>query len=346
MAVTINDVAKYAGVSITTVSRVLNNNYPVKKETREKIEKAIEILNYKPNIAARSLITKRTTNIAVLVPGLTNLFFPALVETIEKTIKNMGYGIFLCNTGGSASEEKNIIENIINQVDGLVTIDPSIENLEGGYYDSLCEKLPSIIINGSSGSFRCNSVSYDEEIGTIEAFRYLYKLGHRNIAFLRGLKSFSYDIKERVYKEFLKTNNLNYENIIYAGHGNSMEVVAKAEEEMIKFLKDHEKPTAIFACNDLMAIGAMTACTKEGLIIPKDISIIGCDNTILASVSHPKLTSVDLNIDEIGETAARELVTLIENKNSSRRRIILGTRLVARESCSEPKSMIEKGKGK
>lgn len=333
MAATINDVAKYAGVSITTVSRVLNNNYPVKKETREKIEKAIEVLNYKPNIAARSLITKRTTNIAVLVPGLTNLFFPAIVETVEKTIKGMGYRIFLCNTGGSALEEKNLIENIINQVDGAIAIDPSIENLEDGYYDSLCEKLPLIIVNGSSGSFRCSSVAYDEEIGTIEAFRYLHKLGHRNIAFLRGLKSFSYDIKEKVYKEFLRKNDLGYEKIINAGHGNSMEVVAKAEEEMIKFLKTDERPTAVFACNDLMAAGVITACAKEGLIIPKDISVIGCDNTILSSISHPKLTSIDLNIDEIGRAAARELVWLIENKDSSRRRIVLGTRLIIRESC-------------
>lgn len=338
MPVTINDVAKEAGVSITTVSRVVNNNYPVKNETRLKIEEAIEKLNYRPNAMARSLITKKTSNIGIVVPGITNLFFPTIVEAIESFTKDKGYTISLCNTDGDSLVEEDLIKGMLSkQIDGIIVIDPSRENLDKGYYDRLSEFVPVIVVNGSPSGIKCNFVCYDEEVGTKEALHYLLKLGHKKIAFLRGHKSFSYDIKEKIYRNIVKHERLSYEKILNVGKGNSIEVVEKTQEQMEILLSSEERPTAIFACNDLMAVGAINACNKLGLVIPGDISIIGFDNTLLASISHPRLTSVDQNMKEIGHKAALELLDIIENGNNSRKKIILETNLILRESCGKAK---------
>ncbi|MCM8710091.1 LacI family transcriptional regulator [Clostridium sp. SYSU_GA19001] len=336
MAVTINDVAKEAGVSITTVSRVLNNNYPVKKETRIKIEKAIEKLEYKPNAMARSLITKKTSIIGVIVPGITNLFFPTIVEAIEDITKSRGYSISLGNTGGDAKEETKLVEELkARQVDGIIVIDPTIENLEKGCYDKLSKLVPLIVVNGAPSGNKCSFVCYDEEVGTIEAFEYLLQLGHKKIAFIRGHKSFSYDIKEKIYRITLKNEKLDYMKILNVGKGNSIEVVDRVESEIRELFLSDERPTAVFACNDLMAMGVINACSKLGIKVPEDLSVVGFDNTLISKLAHPKLTTVDLNMKEIGHRAALELIDIIENKTKSRKKVILGTKLIIRESCEE-----------
>jgi LacI family transcriptional regulator len=336
---TINDVAREAGVSITTVSRVLNNNYPVKEETRIKIEKAIEKLNYKPNAMARSLITKKSSMIGVIVPGITNLFFPTIVEAIDEFMKKQGYSIALSNTEGEAEKELKLAHELIGrQVDGIIVIDPSMDNLHRGVYDKLSKSLPMIIVNGSPEGYKGSFVCYDEEVGTEEAFNYLLQFGHKKLAFIRGHKSFSYDIKEKIYKSIIEENGLNYKRVLNVGKGNSSEVVERTQEGIEELMQKEERPTAIFACNDLMAVGALNACIKLGIRVPEDISIVGFDNTLLAKITHPKLTTVDLNMKEIGHRAALELLDIIENDSKSRKKIILDTRLVVRESCGTASS--------
>ena len=335
MNTTINDVADEAGVSITTVSRVLNNNYPVKKETRERIEKAIKKLDYTPNAMARSLITKKTSMIGVIVPGLTNLFFPTIVEAIGEFTKKNGYSISLCSTGGDPIVEQNLSDALISrQVDGIIAIDPSIECLDNGYYSKLSDRIPVIIVNGYPNGYKCNFVSYDEEVGCKEAFDYLIGLGHKKIAFIRGGKSYSYDIKEKMYNEVLKENSFSYENIVRLKLGNSIEVIEHSKEAIKAILTIEERPTAIFACNDLMAVGAIQACQTLGFKVPEDISIIGFDNTIISDITSPRLTSVDQNMKDIGKRAAIELLDIIENDIKIRKKIILDTNLVIKDSCS------------
>lgn len=338
MSSTINDVAREAGVSITTVSRVLNNNYPVKKETREKIEKAIEKLNYRPNAMARSLITKKSAMIGVIVPGITNLFFPTIVEAIEEITKKEGYSISLFNTGGDYKEEKEVVREIISrQMDGMIIIDPRIENVEGGFYDNICKSTPTVVVNGAPAGLKCSFVSYDEEVGTNDAFEYLLSLGHKKIAFVRGHKSFSYDIKEKIYKNILAKNELSFESVIDVGKGNSIDVVERTQKLFEKIISEDKMPTAVFACNDLMALGIINACSNLNVKIPQEISVIGFDNTVLANVSNPKLTSVDLNMKEIGHRAAAELLSELSNGDRGRRKIIIDTKLIVRDSCAKVK---------
>ena len=338
MRANIKDVAREAGVSITTVSRVINNNYPVKQETRVKVEAVVKRLNYKPNIMARSLITRKTGMIGVIAPGITNLFFPTIVEAIEDTVNKNGYSITLCNTQGDAKREMKLVEELLSrQIDGLIVIDPAIENIGNEFYKTLSDNIPLVVISGNIEANRTNLVCYNEEAGTQEAFKYLISLGHKKIAFIRGENSFSYDIKEKIYKNMIKREKLSYEKVIKVSKGNSSQVVFFARDEIAKLLDKDDAPTAIFACNDLMAVGCLNAASSKNLNIPEDVSIIGFDNTLLSQISHPPLTTVDLNMKKIGCEAASELIELLENGFGLRKRVIFDTKLVIRQSCSKAK---------
>lgn len=344
MAITIHDVAEKAGVSIATVSRVINNNYPVKDETRKKIEKAIEELGYVPNEIARSLILKSTSNVGIIVPGITNLFFPTIVEEINKTLRDEGFIISLFTTDGDPKAEKKLVDNIISRsMDGIIVIDPSVDNLENGYFEGVSKKIPTIIINGNTNKYNCNFVSYDEEVGTKEAFNYLLELGHKEVVFVRGDKSLSYDLKENIYRKFIKDNNLKYEKVISVGMGNSLDVVEKTQEIFEKFLSLNREATGVFACNDLMAVGVINACNKSGIKIPEDMSVIGFDNTLLSNISHPKITTVDLNMKEIGQTAAFEIMNMTKKNIVSTKKIVYDTKLIHRESCGKRVGLINNG---
>lgn len=336
MKTNIHDVAEKAGVSISTVSRVINNNYPVKKETREKIEKVIEELNYKPNEVARSLILNKTSNIGIIVPGITNPFFPTIGEEIISVLKEEGFIISLFSTQGDSEKEKDIIENIMSRnIDGVIAIDPSTNNIKNGYFEKISKKIPLIIVNGYEKDYNFNFVSYNEEIATREAFNYLYELGHRKILFVRGGNSLSYDIKEKIYMDFLESKNIDFCDVIDVGMGNSIKVINSTKDILSKRLEEKDV-TAIFACNDLMALGAMEAANNMKLDIPKDLSIIGFDNTLLSNHVTPKLTTVELGTERIGRIAAEKLLEIIENENISESYIkeICETKLIIRDSCT------------
>lgn len=335
MIVTIRDVAKEAGVSIATVSRVINNNYPVKEETREKIEKAINKLGYVPNEIARSLILRSTSTIGIVVPGITNLFFSTIVEEINEILIGKEFTISLYSTQGNPNMEKTVIDCIMSRnMDGIIAIDPSIENLENNYFQELSKVIPTIIINGNTNKYGCNFVSYDEEIGTREAFQYLLDLGHRNIDFIRGDRSLSYDLKENIYREFIRDNKLDYENIIPVGRGNSLEVIEKTGQVYEELINNNNRGTAVFACNDLMAVGVINACNRAKIRVPEDVSVIGFDNTLLSNITHPRITTVDLKMKMIGKSAATELVNMIKGKHTKMNKIVFDTKLIIRESCS------------
>ncbi|WP_410506334.1 LacI family DNA-binding transcriptional regulator [Haloimpatiens sp. FM7315] len=316
------------------MSRVINNNYPVKKETKERVEAAIEKMNFVPNHMARSLITKKTYTLGVVVPGITNLFFSAIVENIEREIKKEGYSISLCNTGGDYKEEKKLVTNLLKRkVDGIIVIDPSQKNLKDRFYEEISKSTALIIISALNKDIKVNYVSYDEEIGIREALDYLYKLNHRNIAFIRGSQSASYDLREKIYKEFIKENQISYEKIITIENGNSINASFDVEMKLNEALKEKVRPSAIFASNDIMAVGAINCCNNLGLTVPEDLSVIGCDNTFIANITSPKLTSIDLGINSVSKVASKEILALMNQKEDIRKKMIINTHLVIRESC-------------
>lgn len=335
--VTIQDVAKQSGVSITTVSRVINKNYPVKESTRIKVEKAIKELNFTPNMLARGLIRNKTYTIGVIVPSIANLFFPTVVKGIEHYMKDHGYTILLSDTEGDYKEEQKIITTLLErQVDGIIIIDPRNDNMKSGYLENMTDKIPLVVINGYSKGIKCHFVLNDQEMGTYDALNYLLECGHKNIAFLRGKDSYSYDLKEQVYYDTHENNNMiiNGENILVIEDGNSIQTADMSMEMVMERLQSKKPPTAIFACNDTMAVGAMNGIKKLGLRIPEDVSVIGYDNTMISQLTEPKLTTVDQNMYELGQKAARRLKDIMGNKDEGFMRIVLETSLIKRDTVT------------
>lgn len=336
MPVTINDVAKEAGVSITTVSRVINGNYPVKKETREKVEAAIKKLNFQPNPIARSLVSRKTNSIGIVVPSITNMYFTEVVDGIEKYARDHGYDIFLNITHGNHKNEQVAVNKFIERyVDGIIVVDPQTENILSGFYNDVVGEIPVVFVNGYHENIDLSFVISSEEKGFTAALKHLYKKGHKNIIFVRGDSSYSYDIKEKTYREFVKSIG-SKEVVISVNAGNSIEVVENTKNALIKFSKDIKiglDYTALIACNDLMATGALNACHELGIKVPNEFSIIGFDNIVLSQMTSPKLSTVDQNMRKLGEKSAELLLNYIE-KGYEVDKVLVETKLILRESTN------------
>jgi LacI family transcriptional regulator len=337
MKSTIGDVAKLSGVSITTVSRVINNNYPVKKETRLSVEKAIQELNYKPNPLAQGLISKRSNTIGIVVPGITNMFFTEVIHGVEKYVKAKGYDVLLSNSNGDADAEMICVNKLANKfVDGIIVVDPQTSNIKAHFYDITALNMPLICINGYHENTNVNFVIANEEKGTSEAIEHLLKQGHNKIAFVRGGESYSYDIKEEIYRSYMKKLGLR-DFIIDTQDGNSIEVVNNTAKKIIELNEKNilgKDITAFFACNDLMAVGILNGCSEININVPNQVSIIGFDNIILSQMIKPKLSTVDQNMKKLGITAAENIVRLIENKELRCNNVIIETKLIIRDSCN------------
>ena len=334
MKATIVEVAKAANVSVATVSRVINGNYPVKQETKEKVLQIIEELNYTPNTQARDLIKQQSSTIGVVVPSISNMFFPSVINGIERYFEGTEYSIFLCTTDNDKDKERNRIDELKSRnVAGIIVIDPTLENSKSNFFNTLAKATPIVFVNGYTNSPNISSVANDEEIGARIAMDYLIDNNHKNILFIRGEKSYSYDVKEKVYREMMSDiNNLNEEYILNIGKGNSTETVNKTMDEGIKILSSHKDISGVFACNDLMGIGIINACKKINKKVPSDLSIVGYDNIELCEMVEPKLTTIDQNMVLLGENAAILLDEKIQNGNKYSKKILLNNTLIKRDT--------------
>lgn len=334
MKVTIVEVAKKANVSVATVSRVINGNYPVKEQTRENVLRVIKELDYTPNAQARDLIKQTSTNIGVIVPSISNMFFPQVINGIEEYLNESKYSIFLCTTNGDEYRERDRINEMISRnVAGIIIVDPTVKNSKSKFFNDISKSVPIVFVNGYTNSDKISSVSNDEESGAYMVMNYLVDNGHRDILFIRGENSYSYDIKERVYIQFMKElNNFNEDYILNVGKGNSIETVNKTMECSMGILDNNKNITAVFACNDLMGIGAINACKKLNIEIPKDLSIIGYDNIELSEMIEPKLTTVDQNMYLLGKNSGILLIEKIKENNEHSKKILLKNFLVKRDT--------------
>lgn len=335
MKITIVEVAKKANVSVATVSRVMNGNYPVKAETRERVLQVIDELKYIPNMQARELTQQKSTTIGVVVPSINNMFFPEVINGIESTLKNNALSLVLACTNNDADEEKTCIKNLLSRnVSGIIIIDPNTDNIKSKFYNSISKQIPIVFINGYAVAPNISSVSNDEAMGARIALDYLLNNNHKNILFVRGKDSYSYDVKEKIYKEIMEDLNIfNPSNIINIGNGNSSETVDNTVNMFLSILKN-SSATAVFACNDLMAVGVLNTCKKLNLHVPKDLSIIGYDNIDLSKFVEPKLTTMDQNMFLLGTNAAILLIEKIDCNNEYSKRIILNNSLVERDTVA------------
>lgn len=336
MKVTIVEVAKAAKVSVATVSRVMNGNYPVSERTREKVMKAIEDLNFIPNLQARELNQKVSSTIGVIVPSVENMYFPEIITGIEKYLHKMNYSMLLSCSKNSKEQEIECVNDLLaRNVAGIIIADPNNKNVASAFYDMIAKRIPIIFINGDVSHTQFFHVCSDEEGGTWNVLQYLLDHHHEEIGLLRGENSYSYEIKQKVFNKKMKELGKNPEEYtITVKNGNNVSVIEDAEEACVEVLSK-KKFTALFAVNDLMAIGAINACKKLGLRVPQDISVIGFDNILLSKYVEPKLTTVDQNTFLLGYNSAQLIIEKINSKDKYNKKIILNTSLVERESVCD-----------
>ncbi|SMB93451.1 transcriptional regulator, LacI family [Thermanaeromonas toyohensis ToBE] len=320
--------AKRAKVGISTVSRVLNNSGYVSPKTRERVLKAIEELNFEPNYLAKSLSSGKTRTIALILPDITNPFFPAIARGVEDAVKRKEYHVILCNTDGDSQQEALHAKALREKaVDGLIFTASSKNNKH--VLELVEVGIPVVLIDRRVEGNNLDAVLVDNVAGAYEATKYLIGLGHKYIGFIAGpdvttalerqegycraLKEAGIEVKEKL----IQPGNFRYESG-YTGALNLLEYGV----------------TAILAANDLMALGAMRAIEEKGLRIPQDIAVVGFDDIPLASLVKPALTTVNQPAYQMGALAAEILLERIEGKRAGEpKEVILTPSLVIRESC-------------
>ncbi len=325
--INIKDVAKEAGVSIATVSRVLSKLPTVKKYNKEKVEAAIKKLKFKPNISAQRLAGKHSNIIALVIPRYTDVFhsFYAL-EIIQ------GVGL------AAEREKLDLLLHITNKdaffnvssVEGVIFAD-IIGNEE--QLDNVLEaKLPCVIMNYFTKDLPISCFAIDNTLGAMDATNYLIKLGHSKIATISGaLRSQVAIDRLEGYIKSLEKNNIKKRKE-YIQHGDfGRDSARKATEELIKL---KTPPTAIFAASDEMAVGAIEVCIENGIRIPKDISVIGFDDNQFATRYSPvPLTTIRQPLQDMANLAANTLHQTMLKKLKNPKRMLLDTQLIERSSC-------------
>ncbi|MBA3062579.1 MAG: LacI family transcriptional regulator [Atribacteria sp.] len=329
---TIKDVAELVGVHPSTVSRVINDDSRISEKTREKVFLIIKKLGYTPNAIARGLKTKRTHTLGMLIPDITNPFFAEIARGVEDAANKNDFNIILCNTDDRLKKERTYLEILRGKrVDGLIlgtahVKDKSILELEKNNF-------PYILVSRNIEELDKNCVIVDDEAGGIMATEYLIKLGHRRIAHITGpLKIRSALNRLKGYKLALKKYGIEYRDEL-VGEGDFR--IKGGYQVMKRFLKLAEPPTAIFAANDLLALGAMQAIQKKNFHIPEDFSVIGFNDIELASFVYPALTTIRQPMLEMGALAVKMLLRIIEEGEFNQRKIVLKPKLIIRESCKK-----------
>jgi LacI family transcriptional regulator len=331
---TIIDVARLAGVSTTTVSHFINDTRYVSDELKGRVEKAIDELGYRPNSLARGLRKGESKTIGLIVPDNSNPFFAEILRQIENVGYANGYSVILCNSDSDIEKEITYTELLnAKQVDGIIfiTTNNSCEHLQKLTNNG----IPIIVIDRDIPLKATDVLLVDNFQGGYDATKYLINLGHQRIACITGPSRLT-PSADRVngYKKALGEANIP-ENTDWIVAGDFQ--FSGGEMGLDQILKLEPRPTAIFACNDLMALGVMRGLRKVGLSVPEDISLIGFDDISLASVISPGLTTVAQPVQQISELAIELLINRIQNKteNNKDERIVLPTRLIIRDSCMQ-----------
>lgn len=332
---TIKEVAEKAGVSVMTVSRVINNSKYVSQETRKRVEQAMKELGYVPNALAHGLITKKTHVLGLIISDITNPFFTTIARGVEDTAIKNGFNIILCNTDEDPEKEERYIELLLRKrVDGII-LSPSNCNKSNGISLILSKNVPLVLIDRCVKGLEVDCVYSDSFSGAYELTKYLIGLGHSRIGIIVGPKRISTAIKRvEGYKKALKEANITLdENLIKWGEKYSRE---DGYNNTMALLKIDNPPTAIFGGNRLITVGILKAIRELGLRIPKDISVVSFDEVEDISVTTPFLTVVSQNSYAIGIIATEWLLKRIKEGGKSLdppQNIVLQPELIIRESC-------------
>lgn len=327
---TIRDVARASNVSIATVSRVFNNSPLVSEGTRQRVTAAASTLGYWPNEIARSLITNRTHTLGLLLPDLHGEFFSEVIHGVDFMARERGFHLLVSRSSSNAGELTDVLRAMRGRVDGLVVMAPDVDASRALRHAA--GSVPIVLLNPEVQLTGCDAVSIDNFQGAYEMVRHLAGLGHHPIATITG-PTHNIDARQRLegYRSALRDARLEA-NPDLEFHGDFTE--RSGYEAALELLRQQGRPTAIFVANDHMALGVMGALQEAGRRVPDDIALAGFDDITMARYLNPALTTVHVDMLQMGERAV-ELLLDPERAAASRegRHEVLSTRLVVRASC-------------
>jgi LacI family transcriptional regulator len=327
---TIRDVAREAGVSIATVSRVFNQAALVTDETAQHVRAVAARMDYWPNSAARSLITHRTHAIGVLLPDLYGEFFSEVIRGVDLAARREKYQVLVSCTRANAETIVSAVRALRGRIDGLIVMAPDADAATA--VREFATRFPVVLLNPGSRTMECSAISIANEEGAYTAVKHLAGLGHKRIAMLAGPTG-NFDAEERRlgYRRALADAGLEWSpGLELAGDFSESSGFHAAAE----FARMRPRPSAVFAANDYMAIGLLGALRDADVRVPQDVAIVGFDDIAIAQYLNPALTTVRVDACELGERALQLLMPFArERRPAGPHRETLATSLVVRASC-------------
>ena len=324
---TIRDVARQAGVSHQTVSRVINGSEEVLPETRAVVEAAIEQLGYRPSAIARSMVRGLTHTLAIISPNLTDYTFASVIEGAEVEARQHNYFV-LSSSASDLPAFQGLVDELVGhrRVDGLIVINPYADER----YEFLPKDFPVVFVGARSHDENVCSISLDDQKVAYEATQHLISLGHTRIALVTGPmeEDCSQDRLEG-FQRALKEAGISFDqSLVFEGDWSA----SSGSEALMDFVRKGNLPTAVFAQNDRMAMGVMRAARDANLKVPDQLSVIGVDDMPLSSYFDPPLTTMRQDMPLIGQEAIRKLIDIIQNKTVEQTVLKLPAQLVVRQS--------------
>jgi LacI family transcriptional regulator len=345
MRVTIKDVSRASGLSVSTVSRALNSSGYVSEETRQRVTQAAEELGYRPNWIARSLKGKPSCLVGLIIPDISNVYYTSIASFVSKTLRENNYELILCNSHEDPEVDLAYLKMLHEKrVDGVIYVHPSRGDNSTYVRRMVADGMPIVELNRQKDHELLDCVMADNRQGSFKATRYMIELGHQQIGLILGETSLVTG-RDRLfgYRDALESAGIAYnQDLVRIGsfsrdHG---------EQGMRDLLQLSKLPTAVFAGSNRILTGVLYVLGQEGICIPQDLSVISFDDAEWVSIWNPSITVVDIAIEEISRLAVELLYRRINNKELSRKPItyLLSTHLIERNSC-HPVSlpMIEKG---
>ncbi len=326
----IKDVAKAAGVSTATVSRVLANNAPIKPETRDRVLKAVADLNYRPNLIARSLRAQKSAKIGLVVSDIRNPFFTAIGRAVEDAAYEQGYSVLMCNTDENPEKEELYLNLLYDENVAGVIFSPTHQfNINSQTYN---QKMPFVIIDRAVDSSDVDMVLLDNVAAAYELTEHLINNGYKKLAGLFGDASTTGQERSRGFHKAIKDHHLTP----VAAHFIAPRIQQGYETSMA-LLNQPERPDAIFTSNSMLTAGIYQAARDSKLKVPSDVAVVGFDETTWGALVDPPITVIAQPTEEIGRTATELLFQRIQEPSRSPKTVILKGSLIARGSSAKSK---------
>ena len=333
MAVRLKDIANDLGVSVVTVSKVLRNHSDISEETRQRVLRRMKELNYRPNLAARALVTGRTYSMGLVVPDLVNPFFSEMAKGLSSVLRKKGYSVLIASSEEDPGLEQQELEQLIaRRVDAIIVASTqwtveSFRRIEE-------QKIPYVLIDRHFVGLAANFVGVDDERVGFMATEHLIEQGCTRIAHIRGPEHSTAVGRVQGYRRALSKHGIAPQpDYLVLGRTGDNAADISGHEAMLKLLALNPRPDGVFCYNDPVALGAIKAIHEAGLQVPRDIAVVGCGNVMYAPFLRVPLTSVDQDSTSIGARAGELALSLVESKSHARpKTVFVEAKVVARES--------------